>query len=145
MPSFTYDASQHFLTIGGVPIQGFQEGSELTIEFDEDQTSRQVDVDGRGVVFNKSNNHLATVSFTLNEGSPANDTLSQLYADFRAGNGGIDPMFFKDNNGRSVAQSDACTVQSVPRLGGGSESGGREWVLGCGQTTMFVGGAEAAI
>jgi hypothetical protein len=143
--SYVYDASQHFLTIGGVPIQGFQEGSTLSIEFDEDQSSRQVDVDGRGVVFNKSNNHLATISFTLNEGSPANDVLSQLYADFRAGNGGIAPMFFKDNNGRSLAQSDACTVQSVPSLGGGAESGGREWVLGCGQTTMNVGGAEAAI
>ncbi len=145
MPSYVYDASQHFLTIGGVPIQGFQEGSELTIEFDEDQSTRQVDVDGRGVVFNKSNNHLSTITFTLNEGSPANDVLSQLYTDFRAGNGGIDPMFFKDNNGTSLAQSDACTVQTVPSLGGGTESSGREWVLGCGQTTLFVGSAEAAI
>lgn len=145
MPSYVYDAAQHFLTIGGVPIQGFQEGSTLTIEFDEDQTSRQVDVDGVGVVFNKSNNHLATITFTLNEGSPANDVLSQLYSDFRNRRGGIQPMFFKDNNGRSLAQSDGCVVQSVPSLGGGAESSGREWVLGCGQTTMVVGGSEAAI
>lgn len=145
MATFVYDAAQHFLNIGGVPIQGFQEGSDLTIEFNEDQMTRQVDVDGRGVVFNKSNNQLTTITFTLNEGSPANDVLSHLYANFQSGNGGVEPMFFKDNNGRSVAQSDACTVQTVPGLGGGAESAGRQWVLGCGQTSMFIGGAEAAI
>ncbi|MBT8411711.1 MAG: hypothetical protein KJP02_07940 [Octadecabacter sp.] len=145
MATFTYSADQHFLTIGGFPIQGFQEGSTLSIAFDEDQMSKQVDVDGKNVTFIKSNNHTTTVSFTLNEGSPANDFLSQLYADFRAGNGGVEPMFFKDNNGRSLAQSDACTVQTVPGLGGGAESSGREWTLSCGQTQMFVGGADAAI
>ncbi len=145
MATFTYDASQHFLTIDGFPIQGFQDGSEITIEFDEDAVTRQVDVDGRNVVFNKSNNYLATVTFTLNEGAAANDFLSGVYRDFRAGNGGVVPMFFKDNNGRSLAQTDGCTIQSMPSIGGGRESSGREWTIGTAQLEMFVGGAEAAI
>ena len=145
MASFTYDAKEHFLTIDGFPIQGFQDGSEIVIEFDEDAITRQVDVDGRNVVFNRTNNYLATITFTLNEGAAANDFLSQLYQDFRRSEGGLAPMFFKDNNGRSVAQTDACTVQSMPTLGGGRESSGREWTIGTGQLEMFVGGAEAAI
>lgn len=145
MATFTYDAAQHFLTIDGFPIQGFQDGSEITIEFDEDAVTRQVDVDGRNVVFNKSNNYLATITFTLNEGAEANDFLSGIYQDFRRGEGGVVPMFFKDNNGRSLAQTDGCTIQSMPSLGGGRESGGREWTIGTGQLEMFVGGAEAAI
>ena len=145
MASFTYDAKEHFLTIDGFPIQGFQDGSEIIIEFDEDAVTRQVDVDGRNVVFNRTNNYLATITFTLNEGAAANDFLSQLYQDFRRSEGGLAPMFFKDNNGRSVAQTDACTVQSMPSLGGGRESSGREWTIGTGQLEMFVGGAEAAI
>jgi hypothetical protein len=88
---------------------------------------------------------MATVTFTLNEGAAANDFLTGLYRDFRQNRGGIAPMFFKDNNGRSLAQSDACTVQSMPSLGGGRESSGREWTIGTGQLDMFVGGAEAAI
>lgn len=145
MATFTYDAKEHFLTIDGFPIQGFQDGSEIVIEFDEDAITRQVDVDGRNVVFNRTNNYLATITFTLNEGAAANDFLSQLYQDFRRSEGGLAPMFFKDNNGRSVAQTDACTVQSMPTLGGGRESAGREWTIGTGQLEMFVGGAEAAI
>jgi len=145
MASFVYDAAQHFLQIDGIPIQGFQDGSDITIEFDEDAMTRQVDTDGRNVVFNRSNNYLATVTFTLNEGAAANDDLTAIYQAFRSGNGGIVPMFFKDNNGRSVAQTDACTIQSMPSLGGGRESAGREWTIGTGQLEMFVGGAEAAI
>lgn len=145
MATFTYDAAQHFMTIGGFPINGFQDGSTIVIEFDADAMSRQVDVDGRNVVFNKSNNYLGRVTFTLNEGSAANDFLTGIYRDFRNNAGGIEPFFFKDNNGRSLAQSDACTIQSMPSLGGGRESTGREWTIGTGQLEMFVGGAEAAI
>ncbi len=145
MATYVYDAKQHFLTIGGIPVQGFQDGSDITIEFDEDAITRQVDVDGRNVVFNRSNNYLATITFTLNEGAAANDDLTAIYAAFRNGSGGIEPMYFKDNNGRSLAQTDACTIQTMPSLGGGRESTGRTWVLGTGQLEMFVGGAEAAI
>ena len=145
MATFTYDAAQHFLTIDGFPINGFQDGSSIVIEFDADAMTRQVDVDGQNVVFNKSNNYMATVTFTLNEGAAANDFLTGLYRDYRQNRCAIAPMFFKDNNGRSLAQSDACTVQSMPSLGGGRESSGREWTIGTGQLDMFVGGAEAAI
>lgn len=143
--TFIYDAAQHFMTIGGFPISGFQDGSEVTIEFDEDQMTKQVDIDGNGVVFNRTNNHLATVTFTLNEGSPANEFLSELMNDFRNNNGGIEAFFFKDNNSGTTAQSDACTVQSAPSQGGGRESSGREWTIGTGQLRMEFAPTEAAI
>jgi hypothetical protein len=145
MSTFVYDAANHFLTIDGFPIQGFQDGSTVEISFVSDAMSTQVDVDGRNVVFNKSNDYRATVTFTLNEGAAANDILSEIYGNFRRGNGGVVPLFFKDNNGRSVAQTDGCTIQSMPPLGGGRESSGRTWTIGTGQLSMFIGGAEAAI
>lgn len=146
MATFVYDAAQHFLEIDGRTIHGFQDGSTITVEFEEDAVTRQVDIDGRNVVFNRSNNYLATVTFTLNEGAADNEILSQIYNAFRNGTGGVVPFRFKDNNtGNTVAQSDACTVQSMPALGGGRESSGREYVLGTGQMTMVVTGAEAVI
>lgn len=145
MATFTYDASQHFLVIGGFPINGFQDGSSITIEYDEARMTRQVDIDGKNVTFNKTNNKLGTVTFTLNEGAAGNDFLSALEAAFDNGTGGVAPFFFKDNNGRSVALSDSCTVMTSPGIGGGRESTGRQWVLGTGQMTKFVGGAEATI
>jgi len=145
MATFVYDAAQHYLTIGGVPIQGFQNGSTIDIEFDGDAVSKQVDVDGQNVVFNVNNDRTGTVTFVLNEGSASNDFLTQIYSDFRRKVGGVEPMFFKDNNGRSLAQSESCTVMTMPSLGGGAESRGRTWVLTTGQMQMNVGGAEAAI
>ena len=143
MATFTYSADQHFLIINGVPISGFQDGSSIDFEMDEDVMTKQVDIDGVNVVFNKTNNHAATVGFTLNEGSANNDILSALYLAFRNNSGGVFPVMLKDNNGRSVASCPSAAIQSLPNLGGGRESTGREWVLGLGQTEIFIGGAEA--
>lgn len=145
MAIYLYDAAQHFLTIGGFPITGFQDGSTISVEHDNDRVTRQADIDGRGVVFNKSNNALGTVTFTLNEGSPANAFLSQMHADFQSRAGGVEPLFFKDGNSGSTGESDGCVVQAVPGLGGGSESEGREWVLGTGQLRIKHLAAEAVI
>lgn len=144
MATFTYSADQHFLIIGGFPINGIQDGSEVTIEMDEDATTRQVDNDGRNVTFNRTNNKMATVTFTLNEGVAGNDFLSGVYQAFQNGlPSGVLPIAFKDNNGRSIFASTSCTVQSLPSLGGGREAGGRKWVLGTGQAEIFIGGSEA--
>lgn len=144
MATFTYDVSQYFLVIGGLPIQGFQDGSEISVEMDEDVFTKQVDIDGGNVTFSKTNNRMATCTFTLNEGSAANDILSGFYQAFIRTSGGVVPFLLKDNNGRSVVATAACAVQSLPSVGGGRESGGREWTIGLGQTEFFVGGAEAA-
>ena len=142
--TFTYSADQHFLIIGGFPITGFQDGSEVTITIDENVMTRQVDNDGRGVTFNRTNNKMATITFTLNEGGAGNDFLSGMYQAFQNGlPGGVLPVYFKDNNGRSIFASTSCTVETLPSLGGGRESSGREWVLGTGQSEIFIGGAEA--
>ncbi|MBE0434621.1 MAG: hypothetical protein IBX56_02320 [Methylomicrobium sp.] len=141
MAIFTYDAAQHFLIIGGVPISGFQDDSEIALEMDEDVMTRQADLDGESVTFNRSNNRMATCTFTLNNGAASNDVLSALYQDFIRNEGGVVPFMLKDGNGRSLAGSGGCAIQSLPSLGGGSEAGGREWVVGLGQTDMFIGGA----
>lgn len=143
MANYTYDVSQHFVVIGGVPITGFHDGSEITLEMDEDAFTRQVDVDGKNVIFNKSNNYLATLTFTLNFGTDDNDFLSGVYQAFRQGSGGIVPIMVKDNNGRSIITGSGA-IQQIPSLQAGSESSGREWTIGMGQTQIFIGGANAA-
>lgn len=142
MANYTYDVAQHYVIIGGFPVSGFHEGSEISLEMDEDTFTRQVDIDGKNVTFNKSNNYLATLTFTLNFGTADNDFLSGLYQAFRQGTGGIVPIMVKDNNGRSIITGSGA-IQSVANLQSGSESSGREWVFGLGQTQIFIGGANA--
>ena len=143
MATYTYDPAKHFLIIGGVPITGFQDGSDIVLERDAEVFTKQVDIDGQSVTFNKTNNRMATLTFTLSDGNSNNDFLSGINIDFETGSGGVVPVMVKDGNGRSVATGSG-SAQTVPAMGGGRESSGKEWVLGLGQTSIFHGGAEGA-
>lgn len=146
MATFSYSADNVFLSIGGFPISGIQDGSDISISMDSEVMTKQVDVDGKNVVFNKTNNNTATITFTLNDGADANDYLSVMYQAFKNNvTGGILPVFLKDNNTGTTFLSGSCCVQSLPDITVGRESSGREWVMATGQSELYIGGANTAI
>ena len=145
MATFTYSADNAFLILNGFPINGFQEGSEILITMDEEVVSKQVDIDGKNVTFNKLNNNTATIAFTLNDGVDANALLSAQYQALKNNlAGGVLPIFFKDGDTGTTFISDACTIKTLPSIVKGRESKGREWVLTTGQADAFIGSAKTA-
>ena len=145
MATFTYSADNVFLTIGGFPINGFQDGSEISITMDEDVVSKQVDIDGKNVTFNKLNNNTATVTFTLNDGVDSNVYLTGIYQAFKNNvAGGVLPIFVKDGNTGTTFISGSCTIQTLPSITVGRESSGREWTLTTGQSEIVIGSAKTA-
>jgi hypothetical protein len=145
MATFTYSADNAFLTLNGFPINGLQEGSEISITMDEDVVSKQVDIDGKNVTFNKLNNNTATITFILNDGADANVTLFAQYQALKNNlPGGVLPIFFKDGDTGSTFISGSCTIMTLPSIVKGRESSGREWVLTTGQAEMAIGSANTA-
>lgn len=145
MAIFTYSANNAFLTLNGFPINGLQEGSEILITMDEDVVSKQVDIDGKNVTFNKLNNNTATITFTLNDGVDANVTLFAQYQALKNNlAGGVLPIFFKDGDTGTTFISGGCTVKTLPPIVKGKESKGREWVLTTGQAELDIGSAKTA-
>ena len=121
MATFTYSADNAFLTLNGFPINGLQEGSEISITMDEDVVSKQVDIDGKNVT---------------------------LFAQYQALKnnlpGGVLPIFFKDGDTGTTFISGGCTIMTLPSIVKGRESSGREWVLTTGQAEVFIGSAKTA-
>lgn len=145
MATFTYSADNAFLTVNGFPINGLQEGSEILITMDENVVSKQVDIDGKNVTFNKLNNNTATITFALNDGADANALLSAQHQAFKNNvAGGVLPIFFKDGDTRTTFLSGSCTIKTLPSIVKGSESSGREWVLTTGQAELVIGSAKTA-
>ncbi|MGG3450184.1 phage structural protein [Domibacillus aminovorans] len=65
----SYNADLCVLTVGSRIITGFEEGTMVNSEKDEDFFSEKVDAQGE-VIVSESNNPLGTITFTLSQTSP---------------------------------------------------------------------------
>lgn len=124
----THDIRRIALTVGIQAIEGFQEGSTIEITRAEDVYTAQSGLD-RGFVRNRKYNDLATLTFTLLSGSPSNQYLNNLRQADKAGNAGLVPFYFADNNYIGTFASGLCWVMRMPPLAYSDESQGRAWGL----------------
>jgi hypothetical protein len=137
----TYDPKQTIVSIGGSIMQGFADGTFLSIADDEDRFAKVVGADGT-VSRAKSNNTSATVSLTLKRTSPSNDVLSSIARDDEIANLGVVPIMVKDLNGTSLFQADAAWIQARPTEDSSKEIDDREWVIATGPARRHIGGSN---
>lgn len=141
MALFTYDAAEHFIIMGGVPLKGILNGSSSTFEA-PDRYTKVVDVDGAGVTRNKTNDRTQRFTITLSSGSASNDYLSGLMAADDASNAGVVSFMVKDRNSRMVIASQHAWVARGPNVAIGAGDAGREYIIDLGVTNAFYGGAN---
>ncbi len=139
MPIRSYDPKQVLIIVGGVPMQGFADGSFATIERDEDAFTKIVGSDGE-VSRAKSNNKSGLLTLTLHATSPSNDVLSGFASLDELSNSGVVPVFVKDNSGRSVFVSAEGWVRRLPSSEYSNEITNREWAIDLGVVEFFSGG-----
>ena len=135
----TYDPKQILITLGGVPVSGFADGTFVTVERDEDAFSKVVGADGI-TSRAKSNNRGGVITVTLQQTSPANDTLSGFLLADETSNNGIFPIMVKDNSGRSLNFSATGWVKKAPSQEYGKEIATREWEIDVADLDVFIGG-----
>lgn len=135
----TYDFNLVNLIFGTREIEGFEDGTEITAERDEDAFTKKVDVDG-GVTRSKTNNKTGTVTFSLSQFSPLNKYLSQLAnLDERTGVGVLPlKIVDKSNPNEEKAIATQAWVRKQPSKSFGRESGAREWVIDCADLTFDI-------
>ena len=138
MSVFTYDPKQVIVTIGGVPMSGFSDGTFLEIDRNEPTWNVVVGADGL-VTRGKTNNFTGTVTFTLKQSSPSNDVLSGLMAIDEATNRGVFPILVKDLSGNSIYFGGRCWVTQYANSTFGKDISDRQWVLMMDEADMFVG------
>lgn len=134
----TYDPKGIIIIFGGFTLTGFQDGTFITVDRNEDAFSLQVGADGFDTR-NKSNNRSGTVTFTPAQTSPSNDILSAIARQDELSNSGVYPLLIKEVDGTSLFSAEAAWIKKLPTSEFANEAGGREWVIETGQLEVFVG------
>ena len=128
-------------TLGGVPIQGFEEGGFITISKVEDSFSFKSGIEGDGIRINKQNNFYS-VTFTLLMTSASNDYLSALATadNFTPGVGKVG-ISINNLRGRELF---AATEAWVTKLADTAYSGAadpKQWVMNVFNPVYNPGGS----
>lgn len=117
----TFDSHDSLLTWGAELAQDFSQGEYIHVEF-EDQWVDAPSAGGGGTRV-KTNNKWATITITLQNGSPTNDVWG---ANAAAGN--ALPLYFQHNNFKLTAVTAWC--KKIPDgVFSNSDDGGRQYVL----------------
>lgn len=135
----TYDPKKVVVTVGGVPLSGFADGTFITAARENDAFSKVSGADGI-VSRAKSNDKSGSITITLAQTSPANDYLSMLAKRDEETNTGVVPVMVKDFSGRSRYISGFAWVRKQPDGEFGKEISDREWVLDVAHMELFTGG-----
>lgn len=135
----SYDPKSVIITIGGVPISGFADGTFLEVTADTQQFTKIVGADGFTTRV-KSNNYGGVMTLTLSQSSPSNDVLSSILAADRASNLGVVPILIKDLSGTTIIFSGTGWIQQFPDVVFGNEINNRAWVLDLADIDLLIGG-----
>lgn len=138
-PLSTYDPSQVFVTYGGFTLQGFAEGSMVSVERNENAYNLYIGSDGEGAR-SKSNNKSAVITIRLMQTSDSNDILTSIAKMDETANAGSLPFMIKDGNGRTLLIAENCWIQKIPVIDFGKEVVEREWKLETDNIEVFTGG-----
>lgn len=128
----SYDFKQVSLIVGVQQIEGFEDGTEIVAERNEDSFTSKVDVDGN-ITRSRSNNTSGRITFTLSQFSKSNSYLQTLAnLDERSG-AGVVPSKISDKSNPSVEQVIATEswIVKPSSKSFGRESGPREWIIEC--------------
>lgn len=137
----TFDPKSVVITIGGIPISGYADGTFLEITADNQQFSKVVGADGYTTRV-KSNNYGGVMTLTLAQTSPSNDYLSGILHLDRASNTGVVPILIKDLSGTTVIFSATAWIQQFPDVSFGNEMNNRAWTFDLAEIDIMIGGNE---
>jgi hypothetical protein len=139
MAVFTYSAEEVQIIVGGVKISGLADGTFVTVSRDEQAYNKVTGADGT-TSRARTGNRAGSITLTLQQTSPSNDTLSAFQAADEAADSGVVPVLIKDNSGNSLFYTSAAWVQQMPDSGFSKEVSEREWVMDCARIDAFTGG-----
>ena len=134
----TYDPKSVIITIGGVPMSGFSEGTFLEVVRNEPTWNMVVGADGL-VTRGKTNNFSGTLTLTLKQSSPSNDVLSGFLAIDEVTNAGVIPILVKDLSGNSIYFAARCWINQYANSTFDKAITDRVWTLSMDDADIFVG------
>lgn len=139
-----YDPNQVQVSLGGVLLEGFAEGSMIEVEPASDDYAEVVGTKG-DVGVARIYNPLANVKIRFLQTSSANDQLSTLRNSSRAAtaSGFAAAFSVRDASGTSKVQGTAW-IKKRPTTTFSNAVEAREWTLTVKESSSFIGGNTSA-
>jgi Protein of unknown function (DUF3277) len=138
MALWTFDPKQLSVIVGPYIIKGFSE-TMISIARATDAFSMIVGADGEATRV-KSNDNSATITITLQQGSPSNDDLSKIATADRLSSLGVFPLLIKDNFGNTIMTAPTAFISKVPDITFAKTHQDRAWVIMTDNIEIFLGG-----
>ena len=135
----TFNAQEVVLTVAGIVIGGYDDGTYITIGRDNPSFTSGTGSDGEGWR-SKSNDKSGTCTVTLLRSSASNDLLSALSALDEASGDGVGPLLLKDLAGTSIYESEDCWIEKPADAEFARDKTSREWVFKMTVLIPFAGG-----
>lgn len=137
----TYDPKEVILTVGGVPIGGYADGTFISFERSNDAYTMISGADGE-TSRAKSNDKNGSLTLTLAQTSDSNAVLSGIAQLDEKSNAGVVPILLKEVNGDTTILSASGWIRKFPTVEYAKEITNREWIIDIANVEVFVGGNQ---
>lgn len=138
--AFQFDLGDLIVTWGSFMIDGAGDGNFVEVKYDNPLTSEHEG--GQGdvtILLNKSKK--GTAKIVLGQASKSNNAFAAAVATQRNGGGLVVlPLTVAHTKGTSRAFARTAYIREAPDLGFGDNHNNREWILGCADLDLFIGG-----
>lgn len=136
-----FDPGRVVFSYNGLRIVGYMDGTVIVAERDEDAFSASSGAGG-DVVRVRSRNKMGTVTLTLQQTSPSNLELSDLFNDDEDPETatGFGEIQIDDLDGDTLLHAENAWIKKPSNVEFGTDLSGREWVFGCAELNFTVGG-----
>ncbi len=135
----TFNAADVILTIAGIKVSGYADGTFITIGRDNPSFTSGTGSDGEGWRA-KSNDKSGTCTLTLLRSSASNDALSALVLLDEASGDGVGTLLLKDLAGTSIYEAATCWIEKPADAEFARDGTNREWVIKTDNLVPFAGG-----
>ena len=135
-----YDPSLVAVSFAGIPIQGYMDGTFVSIEREVETFTKHTGAGGDTTRV-RSRNKSGTVTVTLQAASASNALLSAQHTLDELTGLGTGALLVKNINSTETYEASNAWIEKPPTVEAADTASGREWVIACADLTMIVGSA----
>lgn len=129
------------LIAGFIPIEGFVDGTFISVDKDEMPYSSVRMPDGT-VARKYNNSQTYTITITLHNGAETNNLLTKMWQVDEITQRGKFPLLIKDQSGSDLLFSTESWIEGIPSLTKSNAIDSRVWVIKSAYAVINIGGNE---
>ena len=134
--------SVNCLIAGFIPIEGYVDGTFISVDKDEMPYSSVRLPDGT-IARKYNNSQTYTITITLHNGAETNNLLTKMWQIDELTDRGKFPLLIKDQSGSDLLFSTESWIEGIPSLTKSNAIDSRVWVIKSAYAVINIGGNES--